>query len=292
MIASVLSGSEALFADSAAMMVDSLTYLFNWYAERRKKEYAESMMMMMTMTTQQPLPEQDSHGYNDSDNNNNKNNNKNSINNNSSIDVGNRKMQLLLQKYTLQLEIVPPLVSVTTLLTVTGFTLNGAVSVLVLDSKRDESEQDEPNVHVMMIFSILNLFLDCLNVLCFASANHALGYRTTVASNSNNNNNAPSHSDESSSNEYGTIIAAAAATEAAAAATSADSNNNRGTHHGNDNDGPEEEEEEEEESATMESSMEPFEIEDRSEHREEEQRESGSNLNMCSAYTVCNVMCA
>ena len=37
----------------------------------------------------------------------------------------------------------------------------------------------DPNIHLMMLFSVLNFALDGLNVFCFAKADHAAGYATT-----------------------------------------------------------------------------------------------------------------
>lgn len=139
-IAAFIAGSEAMMGDSAAMMVDALTYLFNWFAERQKGLYASKFNQRRHSTI----------------------------------------YSLEYQKYTYQLELVPPLLSVSTLLIVTGFVLNKSIRILVLDSKRDVSEQGDPNVKLMIIFSVLNLLLDVVNVGCFALAKHALGYKTTT----------------------------------------------------------------------------------------------------------------
>ena len=39
----MIAGSEAMLADTAAMVVDALTYLFNWFAERQKQYYSEKL---------------------------------------------------------------------------------------------------------------------------------------------------------------------------------------------------------------------------------------------------------
>jgi hypothetical protein len=137
-VAALFAGSEAMLGDSAAMMVDALTYLFNWFAERQKLFYASKL---------------DQPGHSTS-------------------------YILEYRKYTYQLELVPPLLSVSTLLIVTGFVLNKSIRILILDSKRDASQQADPNVTLMIIFSVLNLLLDGVNVGCFALAKHALGYKT------------------------------------------------------------------------------------------------------------------
>jgi hypothetical protein len=206
--------------DSAAMMVDALTYLFNWYAERRKKAYAEKL------------------------------NNGNTAG----------KSSLLHRKYTLQLEIVPPLLSVSALLVVTCVVLKKAISVLILDAKRDKSEQADPNIHLMMLFSVLNLMLDCLNVFCFASAKHALGYNTTPAD------------DESGIDRQQVTIMRSLLSDD-------DDDNDDGVlvdHHNH---------EEMHGMVAEKKPIEHFEIEDVM-HTESTHEEHRSNLNMCSAYTV------
>ena len=142
--AAVLAGSQSLLADAVAMLVDSLTYLFNWCAERQKATYVAVL-----------LPPQEGDGD------------------------GEARARLLLRKRTLQLDIVTPLVSVTTLLVVTALTLRDSVGVLV-DAQRDSSDHAEPNVNVMIAFCVLNVFLDSLNMCCFARAQHAFGYSTAV----------------------------------------------------------------------------------------------------------------
>jgi Co/Zn/Cd efflux system component len=143
-VAAIIAGSEALLGDSFAMMVDAFTYLFNWYAERQKVLYSMKLQRQ-------------------------------------SVGASSFSLRALeYRKYTYQLELIPPLISVSTLLVVTVFVLKKSIGVLVLDAKRDVSEQADPNVKLMMLFSCLNLMLDVLNVGCFASAKHALGYNTTA----------------------------------------------------------------------------------------------------------------
>jgi Co/Zn/Cd efflux system component len=137
--AAIIAGSQAMVGDSAAMMVDAFTYLFNWYAERQKQGYVEQLK------------------------------------------VQNGGMsKLLYRKYTYQLELVPPLFSVSTLIVVTVLVLKKAIHVLILDARRDRSQQTNPNLQLMILFSFLNLLLDVFNVFCFARAKHAVGYQTTM----------------------------------------------------------------------------------------------------------------
>lgn len=130
-----VAGSEAMMGDSAAMMVDALTYFLNWVAERRKQVLDR-------------------------------------------LQIDNVQQERNRQKQLLYLEILPPLVSVSTLVVVTIVVTKKAIQVIILDRHRDPSEQLIPNVNLMMTFSILNLALDGLNVFCFARAKHLLGYST------------------------------------------------------------------------------------------------------------------
>lgn len=139
-IAAFLAGSEAMMADAAAMMVDAFSYLFNWYAERQKDVNASKLSQR-----------------------------------------GHSTLYILeYRRSTYQLELVTPLVSISSLLILTGFMLNKSIRTLVLDSKRDVSDQADPNVQLMFIMSVLNLLLDVVNVWCFASSKLAAGYTNTT----------------------------------------------------------------------------------------------------------------
>jgi len=116
-VASFIAESEAMLGDSAAMLVDSITYAFNLYAEKRKGD-----------------PEST-------------------------------------RKERLQLELIPPLISVTTLIAVTGYILSDALNTLM-----SSDDDDDPNTTIMAIFSTANLLLDLVNVFCFAKARKLLGF--------------------------------------------------------------------------------------------------------------------
>lgn len=161
-VVAVIAESEALLGDSLAMMVDAFTYLFNWFAERQKALYAEKLRRQQLMVSPSSASVE------------------NIEKGSSAAEADLPTIQALqYKKYTYQLEIVPPLISVATLIVVTIFVLKESIGVLVLDAQRDRSEQSDPNVRLMMLFSCLNLLLDVVNVGCFASAKHALGYNTT-----------------------------------------------------------------------------------------------------------------
>jgi hypothetical protein len=148
-VVAISAGSEAMLGDSAAMIVDALTYLFNWYAEHKKasfetREWKESC----------PIPP----GQN--------------------AETRQRILDRTKRKNVLQMELVPPILSVSTLIIVTGVVLNKSIRVLILDRHRAVGLQGNPNVHIMMYFSIANLGLDLVNVANFAAAKHLFGYAT------------------------------------------------------------------------------------------------------------------
>lgn len=128
--------SSAMIADSAAMFVDSATYLFNMIAERLKNRELSREEM--------------------------------------EIPVAVLEHKLKLQRN--YLELIPPFISVTTLLYVTVVTFDASIYTLTHSEQANSSasQDDEPNVTVMMVFSFLNLLLDILNVTCFARVNQAI----------------------------------------------------------------------------------------------------------------------
>jgi Co/Zn/Cd efflux system component len=177
---SIFAGSEAMFGDSIAMMVDALTYLFNLCAERQKEFYAiqlqEQQQQQEKRNNQQYESESEFESESDDPSSSNSHTKPSSS---SSLNINNI-MVLKHRKYTYQLELIPPLLSVTALLAVTVIVLKESIHILILDSTRDVSLQADPNINIMMIFSFLNLLLDVVNVGCFASAKHAMGYKTNT----------------------------------------------------------------------------------------------------------------
>lgn len=128
--------SSAMIADSAAMFVDSATYLFNMIAERLKRRE-------IRQEEQEEYP----------------------------VTVLEHKLKLE-RNY---LELIPPLISVATLLYVTFVTFGVSIHTLTHSEEENSSTgQGQPNVKVMMFFSIMNLLLDIVNVTCFARVNQAI----------------------------------------------------------------------------------------------------------------------
>lgn len=168
-IAAYFARSEAMMGDSIAMGVDAFTYGFNLIAERMKNR-ADVMVhsrMELEMQAQRKNRHQESTTENEDG----------SLSVQENADT-EKKIQRAKRKLTLILELVPPLISVITLISVTAYILHEAVTLLVLDSQRDTNLQDEPDVIIMFVFSFLNLVVDGINICFFSKADHAFGYDT------------------------------------------------------------------------------------------------------------------
>jgi Co/Zn/Cd efflux system component len=126
----VIAGSASMLEDAEAMSVDALTYLFNLWAERIKHRPYSAEELRMR-------PE-----------------------------LRDYKREMT----RLYLEVVPPLISVTTLIVVTLLATDQAVKTL-----RQTEEDQDVDVSLMLLFSALNLILDIVNVACFARAKQAFG---------------------------------------------------------------------------------------------------------------------
>lgn len=143
-VAVSIARSQAMMADSCAMVIDSLTYLFNSWAERIKNR---------------------------------------SLANNDEEKLDEREKEIRRLERTRQrliLEIAPPLCSVLTLIALTVSVSKEAADTLTggdsLEGEVSPSAEEDPNVAIMFFFSGLNLALDILNVTCFARAKHAFGF--------------------------------------------------------------------------------------------------------------------
>ncbi|OEU22448.1 hypothetical protein FRACYDRAFT_179287 [Fragilariopsis cylindrus CCMP1102] len=207
---SIFAGSEAMFGDSIAMMVDALTYLFNLCAERQKEFYAIQLQEQQQQQEKRNKQQYESESEFESESDPSSSSSPTKPYSSSSLNINNI-MVLKHRKYTYQLELIPPLLSVTALLVVTVIVLKESIHILILDSTRDVSLQADPNINIMMIFSFLNLLLDVVNVGCFASAKHAMGYKTNtdiininMCTNTNGNDNGNGN-DNSNGNGNGNV---------------------------------------------------------------------------------------
>eukprot|EP00984_Skeletonema_dohrnii_P018399 scaffold8581_cov103-Skeletonema_dohrnii-CCMP3373.AAC.8 len=171
-VVAFIAQSDAMLGDSAAMAVDALTYGFNLYAEREKT---------------QDVVEDQNNGDEIADNielsSSDKRNTTTHDESEGETERDRLEQQFLKRRRHLHLELVPPLMSVSILIIVTIFVLRNSIKTLILDTQRNESEQTQPNLKIMMAFSTANLFLDLFNVTCFATAKHLMGYNTTEQSN-------------------------------------------------------------------------------------------------------------
>jgi Co/Zn/Cd efflux system component len=128
----IIAGSQSMLEDAEAMTVDAFTYLFNLCAERIKHRPYTEKELGMPPA------------------------------------VRAYRRELL----RLYLELIPPLISVATLIAVTVFALKTSLVTLNQGEGLPEADVD---VNLMMLFSFLNLILDIVNVTCFARAHQAFG---------------------------------------------------------------------------------------------------------------------
>ena len=140
-----IARSQAMVGDSSAMVIDSLTYLFNSYAEKIKNKSL-----------------------------------KESVDDN--LSAAEKKLKRLERtRQRLWLEIIPPLCSVMTLIVLTIYSIIDAFNTLSMPDYEvgengSSGSNEEPDIGVMFFFSALNLGLDIMNVTCFARAKHAFGF--------------------------------------------------------------------------------------------------------------------
>eukprot|EP00526_Cylindrotheca_closterium_P018061 CAMPEP_0113623326 /NCGR_PEP_ID=MMETSP0017_2-20120614/11993_1 /TAXON_ID=2856 /ORGANISM="Cylindrotheca closterium" /LENGTH=302 /DNA_ID=CAMNT_0000533259 /DNA_START=97 /DNA_END=1005 /DNA_ORIENTATION=+ /assembly_acc=CAM_ASM_000147 len=127
----VIASSQAMLTDALAMSVDALTYLFNLGAERVKHR---------------PITEKEKL-------------------------LPSNVLEYRRERLRLYLELVPPLISVVTLICVTV----GAIQEATESLTDPDQDNDDVSVGLMFFFSLANLLLDFLNVACFARAHQAYG---------------------------------------------------------------------------------------------------------------------
>lgn len=131
----LIANSQSMLADSESMSVDALTYLFNLIAERMKKLPLSEKEQLM------------------------------------SLEICHYKRELR----RLYLELIPPAISVVTLICITIWTTKEALETLRGIQDDDDNNGEDVSVVIMFIFSGVNLLLDFVNVTCFARANSLFG---------------------------------------------------------------------------------------------------------------------
>ena len=137
----IIAGSQSMLEDAEAMSVDAITYLFNLCAERIKNRPYSAKELEMPVALR---------------------------------DYRRERLRLYL-------ELVPPLISVVTLIIVTVLATQDAIEDLTCDITDDDcGGDDDVDVNIMLWFSGANLLLDLVNVGCFARANQAVGISIAV----------------------------------------------------------------------------------------------------------------
>jgi len=167
-VVAFIAQSEAMMGDSAAMFVDCFTYGANQYAEREKSRDDPTATEEDDIELIEVDIDGDISGIHTDE-----------ITESRDEEHIKSERHLKLRRRHLHLELVPPLISVSILTIVTMLVLHNSIQSLILDRTRDRDEQSEPNLEIMITFSFINVFVDGLNVICFARANHLAGYNTT-----------------------------------------------------------------------------------------------------------------
>jgi Co/Zn/Cd efflux system component len=142
----IIANSESMLADSEAMSVDALTYLFNMFAESIKNRPLSPYELS--------LP--------------------------SHICKRRRTMKRL------YLELIPPLISVTTLIVVTVYVMRDSLQTFFSQHGEFDPPEEDVDITIMLLFSGFNLLLDIVNVTCFARAQQAFGLQSMHLQSSNN----------------------------------------------------------------------------------------------------------
>lgn len=166
MVVAIVAQSQSLVGDSAIMIADSMTYLCNCIAEVRKDKHSQyAKRATSTIRTHNANANANYH----------ENTNNNNIMSPQELKAIRERGR---RKIVLQMEIFPPIISMTSLLIVVSFLFNKSIRVLRDELQQpdgdEDNDEDDPNVQIMMGFAFFNLCLDILNFTCFARARHHL----------------------------------------------------------------------------------------------------------------------
>ena len=133
------------------MFVDCLTYGFNLYAEREKKETE-----MKTDVSKLGIERSDSNDSGDED------------------ERVRLETHFNMRRRHLHLELVPPVISVSILIVVTVLVLKSSIESLILDASRSQDEQGVPNLEIMLAFwwvwFVIDLAKTCHSDFAIASS--------------------------------------------------------------------------------------------------------------------------
>ena len=194
MFAIYVAHSHAMIGDSSVMFLDALTYLCNGYSERQKRHYStqyEYQIPPPPPPPSEPLspvqsPPSTIHEPTTDSNNRNVANHDRAldsveITSRNSDDEADQQQQLLfleLRQKVIVLEIVAPSISVVALIIVTIVVTQQAIRTIqslestVSTGPEDRHVTEEPNLYVILWFSLFNLLLDGINMYFFTRPNH------------------------------------------------------------------------------------------------------------------------
>jgi Co/Zn/Cd efflux system component len=172
--------SQSMKGDSFAMLVDSVTYLFNYFAEKVKHrmyeaDTAEAVEKKTPGKVEAEVGCTDDVGNESSPNDIQREENDMEDQETLPTDESPIEKEWRRRKHVLLFEILPPTISLASLIVITIFIIVKASRTL-----QNPTPKDGPNLTIMMTFSSINLALDILNVCCFAKARHCLGYKTVT----------------------------------------------------------------------------------------------------------------
>lgn len=171
----IIANSESMLADSEAMSVDALTYLFNLCAGKYVcipsfswvRKLAHTLTYTCILATTAYTERIKNRPYSDYER---------------QLPKPLRERRRTMKR--LYLELIPPLISVSTLIVVTVVVLKNSF-VILYGEEGEFSEPEDVDVQLMLIFSGINLLLDIVNVTCFARADQAIGLTSFVATKQN-----------------------------------------------------------------------------------------------------------
>lgn len=177
----IIANSESMLADSEAMSVDALTYLFNLCAGKcvcmcallvspgsvSLRAHTRVFWTTTTYTLCLSVERIKNRPYSDYER---------------QLPKPLRERRRTMKR--LYLELIPPLISVSTLIVVTVVVLKDSF-VILYGEDGQFSEPEDVDVRLMLVFSGINLLLDIVNVTCFARADQAIGLTSFVATKEN-----------------------------------------------------------------------------------------------------------
>jgi len=149
----LIGHSKSMMVDAMAMSVDAFTYLFNLMAERLKHRHLNKHEQQY----------ENKHQYTEEED----------------MMMRQRMLDRKIQKH--YLELVPPLISVVALISVSIWAILDSLDTIIHHSPHELQQNNlkptydagqDPNVSIMFVFSAANLLLDIVNMAYFARLKH------------------------------------------------------------------------------------------------------------------------